>query len=290
MQASYLPTGALGDVVQVRNEKLGPYNQNTAALPQSYGAFAKIYTTLKYGPNKKPVPMTSDGLVWTLVANGFYGIPADALSTPERYYFTLPTFVQQGYGPELEKAADVSGHPVLGQCPAFFLRNSSTGNREYVLLSKDRKLPFTKVTKGEYLQATEAAIARLYESGKQKIARDNVGNQRSIDYFMGYLNAKNDKRLAVLSSNKEKVQESPAGDRRNLDGRTRRDARELSRRVRGQRGHGDAVARLHDRSPAGRTVQDRRTPVDRHVVDGAVERPRQPEPARGHPQQRQPTP
>ena len=34
MQASYLPVGALGDVVQTRNEKLGPYNQNTAALPQ----------------------------------------------------------------------------------------------------------------------------------------------------------------------------------------------------------------------------------------------------------------
>ena len=31
MQASYLPKGALGDVLQIRNAKLSPYNQNTAA-------------------------------------------------------------------------------------------------------------------------------------------------------------------------------------------------------------------------------------------------------------------
>ena len=37
MQASYLPTGALGDVVQIRNAKLSPYNQNTAALPNATG-------------------------------------------------------------------------------------------------------------------------------------------------------------------------------------------------------------------------------------------------------------
>jgi hypothetical protein len=89
MQASYLPTGALGDVIQIRSEKLGLYNQNTAALPQSYGAFAKLYTELKYGPNKKPEPLTNSHVVWTIEANGFYGIPADALSTPEHYYFTL---------------------------------------------------------------------------------------------------------------------------------------------------------------------------------------------------------
>ena len=33
MQASYLPKGALGDVFQIRNAKLSPYNQNTAAFP-----------------------------------------------------------------------------------------------------------------------------------------------------------------------------------------------------------------------------------------------------------------
>ena len=92
----------------IRNAKLSPYNQNTAALPQAYGALANLYTQLKYGVNKKIEPLTSDSLNWGIEANGFYGNSSDAISTPEHYYFTLPTFVQQGYGPELEKAADVA--------------------------------------------------------------------------------------------------------------------------------------------------------------------------------------
>ena len=60
MQASYLPKGALGDVLQLRNAKLSPYNQNTAAHPQAYGALAKLYMELKYDVNKKIVPLTTD--------------------------------------------------------------------------------------------------------------------------------------------------------------------------------------------------------------------------------------
>ena len=204
MQASYLPKGALGDVLQVRNAKLSPYNQNTAAQPNAYGALAKLYTELKYDANKKIVPLTSDSLTWGIEANGFYGTDADAISTPEHYYFTLPTFAQQGYGTDLDKATDVSRHPVLGQFPTHYQRNSRTGNKRVVVLSKDHRHPFVTVTKGEYLQAIEATIARMYAAEKQKIARDNVGNQKSIDYFMGYLNTKHEKRVAVLSSNKEK--------------------------------------------------------------------------------------
>ena len=204
MQASYLPKGALGDVIQVRNAKLTPNNQNTAALPHAYGALARLYTQLKYGANKKIEPLTTDAYEWGLEANGFYGISAGAINTPERYYFTLPTFEQQGYGSDLDKAADVSRHSVLGQFPSWFVRNSRTGNRRYVVLSKDRRHPFVTITKGEYLQAIEATIARMYDAEKQKIARDNVGNQKSIDYFMGYLNTKHEKRVAVLKSNKEK--------------------------------------------------------------------------------------
>ena len=62
MQASYLPKGALGDVLQLRNAKLSPYNQNTAAHPHAYGALAKLYTDLKYDANKKIVPLTSGAL------------------------------------------------------------------------------------------------------------------------------------------------------------------------------------------------------------------------------------
>ncbi len=204
MQASYLPKGALGDVLQVRNARLSPYNQKTAAQPNAYGALAKLYTELKYDANKKIVPMTSDAYLWGIEANGFYGDPADGISTPEHYYFTLPTFAQQGFGTDLDQASDVSRHPVLGQFPTRFVRNSISGNQRVVVLTKNHQHPFVKVTKGEYLQAMETAVARLYDSEKQKIARENVGNQKSIDYFMGYLNTNHEKRMAVLKSNREK--------------------------------------------------------------------------------------
>ena len=60
-----------------------------------------------------------------------YGEPAILLSTPEQYYFTLPKFSEQGtnYGDELEKAVDLSTHPVLGRFPAYFFRNSAPAIR-----------------------------------------------------------------------------------------------------------------------------------------------------------------
>ena len=204
MQASYLPKGALGDVLQIRNAKLSPYNQNTAAQPNAYGALAKLYTELKYDANKKIVPLTSDAFLWGIEANGFYGEPANGISTPEHHYFTLPTFAEQGFGTDLDQAADVSRHPVLRQFPTRFVRNSRSGNQRVVVLTKDHRHPFVTVTKGEYLQALETAVARLYDSEKQKIARDNKGNQKSIDYFMGYLEKNNERRVAVLRNNKEK--------------------------------------------------------------------------------------
>jgi hypothetical protein len=207
MQASYLPTGSLGDVIQSRNEKLGLYNQNTAALPQSYGAFAKLYIELKYGVNKKLQPLTNSHLVWTIQANGFYGIPADAISTPEHYYFTLPTFAQQGYGDDLEKAADVSRHPVLGQFPTFFVRDSATGNRKYVLLSKDHRLPFVTITKGEYLDAVEVAIGRKRSAEKTRITQAEQGDQKRIDVWMKDVDERTAKRMAVLAKNREKYRD-----------------------------------------------------------------------------------
>ena len=273
MQASYLPKGALGDVLQIRNAKLSPYNQNTAAHPNGYGALAKLYVQLMYGANKKIEPLTSDSVNWGIEANGFYGDSVDTISTPQRAYFTLPSFEQQGYGTELDQASDVSRHQVLKQFPTRFVRDSRTGNKRLVVLTKDRKHPFLAVTKGEYLQALEAAVLRKYAEETQKIARDNKGNQKSIDYFTGYLNTNHAKRLAVLNSNREKYRarlqepaeiwtQEPTGT-----------ARELSRRVRRQRRHADAVAGLHVRSPRGRAEQDRRAPVDRRLLDRASERP-----------------
>ena len=179
MQASYLPKGALGDVLQIRNAKLSPYNQNTAAHPNGYGALAKLYVQLMYGANKKIEPLTSDSVNWGIEANGFYGDSVDTISTPQRAYFTLPSFEQQGYGTELDQASDVSRHPrVEAVSDALRARQQDRGTSELVVLTKDRRHPFLTVTKGEYLHALEAAVLRKYAEETQKIARDNKGNQR----------------------------------------------------------------------------------------------------------------
>lgn len=207
IQATYVPIGGLGDVIRSVSEKLGPYNQDTTSLPQSYGAYAKIYTDLKYGANRKVEPASNSHVVWSIMANGVYGEPATALSTPEHYYFTLPKFSEQGasFGDEPEKAVDLSGHPVLGRFPAYFYRNSVNGNRKYILLSKNHQLPFVKLTKGEYLTATEAAVARLYAVEKKKIHDGN--SQKFIDGAMKYLDDKQARRLATLKNNKQKYKD-----------------------------------------------------------------------------------
>jgi hypothetical protein len=202
MQASYLPTGALGDVVQTRNEKLGPYNQNTAALPQTYGAYAKLYNELKYDANKKLTPLTNAHVAWSIAANGFYGDSADALSTPEHYYFTLPPPAN-----DLDKA-DVSRHPVLGQFPTYFQRMGQTGNRKYVLLSKDHKLPFVTITKGQYLDALEVAIGRKRSAEQKRITEAEQGDQKRIAVAMKDVDARTAKRTEVLARNREKYRGS----------------------------------------------------------------------------------
>ena len=94
---------------------------------------------------------------------------------------------------------------------------------------------------------------------------------------MGYLNTNHEKRVAALKSNKEKYK---ARLQETAEIWTLQPAVLLEnyrRCVRRQRRHDEAVARLHDRSPRGRTLQDRRASVDRHVLDGALERPDQPD-------------
>lgn len=75
------------------------------------------------------------------------------------------------------------------------------------MLCKDNKSPFIKITKGEYLQITEATMAREYEREKKAIYEKEKGRQQSIDYFMKYLNDKHNKRIVCLNNNKEKYKD-----------------------------------------------------------------------------------
>ena len=204
MQQSYVPVGGLGDVTRSVGARLTPYNQETKSQPLSYGANARIYTELRYGAAKQLERVSNSHVLWSVFANEVYGEPALNLSTPEQYYFTLPTFTDLGYGDELEKAADLSKHPVLGRYPSFFARNSVTGNRKMVLLSKDNRLPFVKLTRGEYLDALGAAIAHKYEAERFRITEAEQGNKERIARAMVSVDARQAKRVAALAVAREK--------------------------------------------------------------------------------------
>jgi len=204
LQASFMPTGALGDAVRSVSEKLSPYNQYTASLPQSYGAYAKLYTDLKYDAARKIVPATNSNVVFSILANGFVGEVALDLSSAERIYFTLPPFALQGgeAGKVLEKTADVSAHPVLGKYPRFFQRNSVNGNRQWVFLTRDYRLPYTTVTRGEYIMAMQAAVMRRYAEEKKKL--DGDANRKYAEIAIKNLERDHAARLAMLKTATEK--------------------------------------------------------------------------------------
>jgi hypothetical protein len=197
MQASYSPIGGLGDVVRT-------FPRLSGAVPQSYGVAGKIYDSLKYGATGKIEPYTGDSYSWNVMVNGLFGRAAEALITPERYYFTLPAPVQHGFKEEIAKAVDLSGHPFLGQFPAYLASFGTNGTRQFVLLSKDGRLPFVKLTRGEYLDAVGTAITRTYELDKKKLAEAEQGDQQRIARGIAPIEERTAKRRQVLEANRAK--------------------------------------------------------------------------------------
>ena len=204
IQQSYVPVGGLGDVARFVSEKLTATNQNTRSLPQSYGAIARIYTDLKYGAARKVERVSNSHILWSVSANAVYGEPAINLSTPDQYYFTLPTFTDQGFGDELEKAVDLSAHSVLRRFPSYFARNSVTGNQKVVVLARDNRLPFVKLTKGEYLDALGVAIAQHLERERVRITQAEQGDKVRIARWMAPVDERHAKRVAALAAAREK--------------------------------------------------------------------------------------
>jgi hypothetical protein len=197
MQASYSPIGGLGDVVRT-------FPGTGPAVPQSYGVVGKIYFELKYGANRKLEFYSASHYSWNVMVNGPFGTAADAINTPERYYFTIPTMTQHEYSEEIQKAVDLSGHPFLGQFPAWLASYPNNGTRMAVLLSKDRRLPFVKLTRGEYLDAVGIAITRTYELDKKKLAEAEQGDEQRIARWITPIEERTAKRREVLEANRAK--------------------------------------------------------------------------------------
>jgi hypothetical protein len=201
IQASYMPKGGLGDVIKTVSEKLGLYNQYTASLPQSYGAYAMIYAFLKYNSSHKMVPENNLGNFWNVIANQVPGWEIREISSPSQYYFTMPPYESE----ETKKIHDLTKIENIKRYTSFCLRNiEAGGGTDYVLLSKDNKFPFIKLTKGEYLQALEAGIPLYYEKEKKRISEAEQGDQKRIAVAVKYLDEKIEGFNAGLKKNREK--------------------------------------------------------------------------------------
>ena len=200
IQQSYVPVGGLGDVLQQVSDKMSPYNQYTKSLPPNYGAYAKIYFELKPGAGGKIVPATDGHYFWNILVNAVYGQPAHLISTPEQYYFTIPTHDERQTSPaDGEKAVDLSKHPVLGRFPSYF-----ENGRKYVVIARGNRLPFVKLTKGEYLDAIGTAINYQYERERIRITEANQGDKVRIAREMVGEDERRAKRLAVVAVNRER--------------------------------------------------------------------------------------
>lgn len=206
IQASYLPKGGLGDVKKSVSEKLGLYNQHTAAKPQSYGAYAKTYIELKYNSSHKMEPLTNSHVTWSIFANDVPGDwPVRDICTPTQYYFTIPTAETEIDDEKTKKLLDMTGEANIKPYNSFWVSNMGYGRgRENVLLSKDNKSPFIALTKGEYLQAWETAIPLYYEAEKKKIIEAEQGDQQRIAVSVKQLDEKIERFRSGLKDNREK--------------------------------------------------------------------------------------
>ncbi len=207
IQASYMPKGGLGDVKKSVSEQLGLYNQHTASKPQSYGAFSKTYIELKYNSNRKMEPFTNSNIYWGVIANQIPGDwPVRDICTPTEYYFTMPSFESSEISAEKAKEYyDLSKNEKFQPYTTLWIKNMGFGGgQEAVLLCKDNKSPFVKLTKGEYLQALETGILRYYESEKKKISDREQGVQQRIDVAVKQLDEKVERHRYGLKMNREK--------------------------------------------------------------------------------------
>lgn len=205
IQASYIPKGGLGDVKKSVGEKLGLYNQYTAAMPPSYGAYSKTYYELKYNSKGKRELLTTENIWWGIAANAVPGWAIKTICTPDQYYFIMPKADTEEDDKQMQKLLDLTNVKNIKPYISFWLKNEGFGQGgEKVILTKDNKSPFVVITKGEYLQAMETAIPLFYQKEKKKIFEAEQGDQKRIAVAMKSVDERIERFKSGLKSNREK--------------------------------------------------------------------------------------
>jgi len=178
MQQSYLPKGCLGDAGEYQNyiykfsstnSLLGnAINEHSAALPQLYGAYSRMYMFLKKDAQGKFVPQASYSEYWRIEANQlqYISLPVSFISSAEEYYFVLPDFTSnpKGYDADDKPASDLLGfanHKNIEGYKHFYIPPKTIDDNPYyiVIMTKDNKeLPFEKITIGEFFTQAEKQL------------------------------------------------------------------------------------------------------------------------------------
>ncbi|MHB1105677.1 MAG: hypothetical protein ACYCZ2_04870 [Lutibacter sp.] len=177
MQQSYLPKGCLGDAGYYQNaipkfsgtnSQLGnAINMQRQALPQLYGAFSRMYMFLKKGEQGKFVPQVNLSDYWHIGANLLEPIsmPISFISSTEDYYFVLPDFNSnsRGYNTEDKAASNLmnfNNHKNILNYKHFYIPPKTIGDaaQYVVIMTKDKYLPFEKITIGEFFTQAEKQL------------------------------------------------------------------------------------------------------------------------------------
>ncbi len=173
MKKSYTPVGGLGTVSRENYQ----YAYGVRFLVWNV-SFKKEW--LDAGGHFRPIPEenTPFGIHINNIPSSY---PVEYMNTPTQYYFTWPP---DGYGSEDRKNADPRIHPNVYK---YITRQNSS---QIVLLAPNNKLPFTEVTRGEYLDEAEASFDRELQKQKEIIKGqwpgDNERDAKSREEALAY--------------------------------------------------------------------------------------------------------
>lgn len=192
MQQTYLPKGMLGemklsvyapDPSEPVTSKYYTYNEaeknNHNALPNTYGAFAKMYMLLGKTSTKKfwPINGLADYFTWNMMANNIELITHQMvyLSSPDEFYFTQPRYTigmkgeyDRDWMVEYANYRNFTNSPSLKKYDHYVIPSNTVNfSREtyyVVIMTKDNKpLPFEQVTMGELISRLEKQLPMMYK-------------------------------------------------------------------------------------------------------------------------------
>ncbi len=213
MQQTMKPKGLLGQMflsvyapapTVPMNSKSYNFNaaeiNNKTALPNTYGAYAKLYFLLKKTDKQKFWPSSDHSYHWSIQANGVEIMTKQQveLSSPDEYYFIMPRYYAGIKGEfdkdYLEKDANYrnfTNSPNLKNVDHFLVppKVLDYGNKPYyvIVMTKDRQpLPFEQVTVAGLIERLEKHLPVMYNVSMNNGTRvdDLMGNaKRGIQYM-----------------------------------------------------------------------------------------------------------